>query len=245
MNPLRAILIDDEPDAIAYLVDLLRDFPEVNICATVSDPAKALETFSEHLPDLVFLDIQMPRKDGFEVLRELRQLSRPFYPVFITAFDKYAIEALRQAAFDYLLKPVSPDDLKATLGRVKSDMLRQDRESRIEALLSNLDRNRKLHFNTRTGFIIINSADILYIESDGNYSLFYLKDGKKEVVTMNLGTVEEHLPSGFHRISRFHIINTSFLIKVDRKKHVCTLFHDGTGHELPVNARNIRGLEGI
>jgi two-component system, LytTR family, response regulator len=243
MNPLRAILIDDEPDAIAYLLELLKDFPEVEVCATVNDSSLVMDAFSGCLPDIVFLDIQMPGKDGFEVLREIRQLNHAFYLVFITAFDKYAIEAVRQAAFDYLLKPVDPEELRATLARVKTYRLRNDHESRIENLLNNLDKNKKLRFNNRTGFIIVNSSDIIYIESDRNYSTLFLKDGKKEVVTMNLGNVEEMLPSTFYRISRFHIINTGFLVKVDRKKHLCALVTNGASYELPVNAKNIRGME--
>jgi two-component system LytT family response regulator len=172
-------------------------------------------------------------------------LNKPFYIVFTTAFDKYAIEAVKQAAFDYLLKPVDPEELATTITRLKANTLQKDYESRIENLLQNLDKNKKLRFNTRTGFIILNSEDIIYIESDRNYSTIFLKGNRKEVITMNLGTIETLLPGHFRRISRFHIINTEFIAQVDRKKRLCILTVDGVNHELPVNSKNIRGLEEV
>ena len=99
MNPIRAIIIDDEPDAIAYLEDLLRDHPDFEICSRLTDAGKVLVSVLDLQPDVIFLDIQMPGKDGIAIIRELRQLDQQVPVIFITAFDKYAIEALKHAAF--------------------------------------------------------------------------------------------------------------------------------------------------
>lgn len=243
MKRIRTIIVDDEPDAIAYLEDLVRDHPEVEIVERLTDASSVVNRILDLQPDLVFLDIQMPGRDGISVIRELRQLDLPVPVVFITAFDKYAIEALKHAAFDYLLKPVTPEELSESLTRFRAGMLKLDQAMKLEKLIERIDRHMKLRFNTRTGFIILDSNDVIYIESDRNYSTIFLTENRKEVITMNLGTIEELLPSHFKRISRFHIINTGFMAKVDRKKHLCILSVDGRDYELPVNHKNIRGLE--
>lgn len=245
MKPIRAIIVDDEPDAVAYLDDLLKGHPDVEVISRLTDAGHIISTVIDQQPDLLFLDIQMPGKDGIAIIRELRQLDQPVTVIFITAYDKYAIDALKHAAFDYLLKPVTPEELSQTLTRFKAGMIKKEQTTMLDRLIERMDISKKLRFNTRTGFIILNSNDIIYIESDRNYSTIFLTENRKEVITMNLGTIESLLPSSFRRISRFHIINTGFVAKIDRKKHLCILLVDGHNYELPVNHRNIRELEDL
>jgi len=242
---IRVIIVDDEQDAITYLEDLLKDLPEVEVCSSISDSYSAVSRILDIDPDLIFLDIQMPGKNGIEIIRELKQAGRSYHVVFITAFDKYAIEALKESAFDYLIKPASPEDIFTTITKFKIDRAKNDQDKKINQLIHYLDKNKKLRFNNRTGFIILNSADLIYIESDRNYSTLFLKDNRKEIITSNLGTLEDNLPSTFYRISRFHIINIDYLSRVDRKKHLCILSLDGTDYALPITSLYLKGLNNV
>lgn len=245
MKNIKAVIIDDEQDAIDYLKGLLSGFPEIEICAEISDTARAVNLILDHRPDVIFLDIQMPGKGGMDIIKELHHYDQDIPVIFTTAFDKYAIESLKHSAFDYLLKPVDPEELQLTFTRLKAATIRKANDKRMETLFHGLTLNKKLRFNTRTGFILINTSDIIYIESDRNYSTIYLKDGMKEVITTNIGTVKKILPLQFVRISRFHVINSEYLLKVDRKRKVCVLNNEESLYEFKTNSKMIKSFDNI
>ena len=176
-----------------------------------------------HNIDVLFLDIQMPVIDGFEVVEILRKHNQHPLIIFTTVFEEYAIKAIRYAAFDYLLKPVSVDDLNEAISRLKNSQAVHN-GSKIELLLAKLNQNKKLRFYTRTGFIVINSNDIIYCEADRNYTKIHLPHDHTEVVSMNLKSLNDILTmNNFFRAGRSLIINTDYLILLDRKKKICTL----------------------
>lgn len=243
MKPISAIIIDDEPDAINLLEDLLKDFDEIKITATADNVNTAFEVIKDQTPDLVFLDIQMPEQNGFELIKKLKTENLNHAIIFVTAYDQYAIQAVKHAAFDYLLKPVDRDELKEAIGRfrkVKQDDLRE----RLNCLLDKLERPQKIRFNVRTGYILIDPEEIVYCQADGNYTDIFLTTREKEIVTYNLSNVWKMFPEkNFFRISRFNIINLKFLTRVDRKSKTCELTAVGHTYRLPLPKKQMKELK--
>jgi len=241
---IRTIIIDDEEKAILNLVSLLKSFPKIKVVAQETGSANALETIDNYKPDLIFLDIHMPGKSGFEIAGELcREGCKPEI-IFVTAFDEYAIEAIRHAAFDYLLKPVKQEELAAAIDRLLVKQLQQDRGLQIKRLFELAENKGKLKISTTGGFTLINPADILYINADWNYAEIYYDSEKNELVTMNIGSLTELLPlMDFFRINRSTIINVAYLVKVSRKHRTAYMVKDGKEYTFKIPLLNIRKLE--
>ncbi|MBN2173512.1 MAG: response regulator transcription factor [Bacteroidales bacterium] len=223
MEKITAIIVDDEPEACDIIANLLADFSEIKVLSKESNVDSALKTIRQTSPDMIFLDIDMPKKDGFELIRELKEYKLTPTIIFVTAYNQYAIEAIKHAAFDYLVKPVDIDDLKETLDRYKIERKSVTSLDRIENLLQALQEG-KLKFNTRTGYIFINPAEIIYCEADGNYTDLYLTGDRKQTVTINIGRIETILPpTKFMKVNRSIIINKQFLFEINRKEKKCIL----------------------
>jgi len=222
---LKAVIIEDEIESRNLLQDLLKTNGHAKVIGSTTDPNKAVNLILSANPDIVFLDIKMPGKSGFDILDELQNLKSSYpYIVFVTAYDEFAIRAFEYAAFDYLLKPVEPKRLNDTIMRCLTNKI-SDRNQRTDLLLES---HKKLFFRNVSGIVIIDPEDILYIEADGNYSIFNLINSKSEIVTSLLHKVEEQLPhSSFFRISRSIIINTRFLKRINAKKSQCVLMVNG------------------
>jgi two-component system, LytTR family, response regulator len=245
-RPLTAIIVDDEKNAIAFLKKHLANIDFIKILGSFTNPKEAVDEIRSLKPDILFLDIQMPLKSGFEVTDEIRRMNNPPFIIFITSYEKFAIRAIKHAAFDYLLKPVNPEELLATLLRVlqTTDIETNEIEVKFDRLLQKLSTSKKLKFNTSTGFIIINSEDIVYLQASRNYCDIFFIDDRCETVTMNMNLVSETLPQAkFFRISRSNVINLDYLRKVERRNHTCQLRVEGETIELPVSPRNARLLE--
>lgn len=242
-KPVRTVIVDDESGAITTLESLLRIYSWIEVVGTISDSPKAASLLAEMDPDLVFMDIQMPVRNGFEVIREMSELTCSPNIIFVTAFDQYAIQAIRYAAFDYLLKPVNPAELDATLERLKT-AIKEETDGRMQKLVEKTQYQPKIKFNTSGGFILVNPLDIVYIKADWNYSELHLGPDRVELITQNIGTIYDLLPQeDFYRINRSTIINTAYLAKVSRKKRQAILFKEGTEFTFRIPLLNIRKLE--
>jgi len=217
------MLVDDEQEAIDYLSILLREnCPQTEIVATATQSSEALRKIFRFHPRLLFLDIKMDGKDGFELTADIQKDQHSPYIIFVTAYDRYAIDAFKANALDYLLKPVDPEELKRVVQKFLELYQKELDFSQVRKLLSS--ENSKLRFNTRTGYILIDPNHIVYCQSDGNYSDIILEDDSKKTVSYNLRALQQQLPEqSFKRISRFHIIHEKFLTEVDRSKHSCVL----------------------
>jgi two-component system LytT family response regulator len=224
-EPIISILIvDDEPEARDLLTMILDRIEGVLVIGTAESVNEAYQKTLSLKPGLILLDIQMPGKDGFELVRMINELQMDSGFVFVTAYDKYAIRAIRASAFDYLLKPVDPDELEMVIDRFREEYHRNNIHSRITELLTNLGKSKRIKVNTRTGFIIIDTDEILYCKAAGNYTEVYLVSGRKEIVTSNLGNfMDQVMEENFFRISRSVLINLSYLTQVDNKKGTCTI----------------------
>ena len=220
---IRVVIIDDMPDSIENLSRHLAEYNEIDILATGESVEKGFSLVIDHHPDIVFIDIEMPGKNGFELIKELRNINfKPTF-IFITAFNKYAIEAIKLAVFDYLLKPIDPCELKTTLSRYKINDSQKAFEKKIDLLLHLLVQP-KIQFNTVKGSIFIKLENIVYCEANGNYTYLYMLDDKKELISGNIGAIQKLLSSdNFVRISRTYIINKNLIKDINWRHNKCEL----------------------
>lgn len=230
------VIVDDEQDARAFIKLRLERYAHIEILALCEDADTALEAILLHKPDILFLDIQMPQKSGFDLLEDLRRTNSQISPrvIFTTAFDKYAIKAIKYAAFDYLLKPISKDEFHATMLNIAANS--EPLHQKLDKYLQYTHPDNKLRINTRTGYLLLNVNDIIYCTADGNYTNIILGKNKKEVATMNLGKTTKLLQKNpqFKRIGRSLLINSNYIYKVDRVKKVCVLEKEGDCFDVDV-----------
>lgn len=221
------LIVDDEPEARDLLDLLLRRVEAVGIAGMAENVDDAMDMVEERRPELILLDIQMPGKNGFELVSKLREKGIDAGYIFVTAYDEYAIRAIRESAFDYLLKPVDPEKLKGAINRFREEWKKRIINDRIDSLLSNLGIGKRLKLNIRTGFLVIDPREIVYCVADGNYTIMYLADERHEIISRNLGSIENELRSdGFFRASRSLLINLRYLTHVDNKACTCRLQSD-------------------
>lgn len=207
---LKAVIVDDEPKAIESLIWELSNFnQEVEVMASFSNPDEALTYLDSHTPDCLFLDVQMPTIGGFQFLEQLKNTD--FAVIITTAYDEYAIKALKHDAIDYLLKPIDSDDLRACIARIKKHSDRNVNSVKLERMLTTFNSQfdkKKITINTDGKLLFLDVDDIVYIESDGNYSTLHLQNQKKIVLTKKLKEVDAILPEHyFFRIHNSYIIN--------------------------------------
>lgn len=237
---LKAVVIDDESDSVQLLEKLTDDSKLARVIGSTTDPKNALNLILELKPDIIFLDIKMPEKSGFDILDELIGIKsiNPFI-VFTTAFDEFAVRAFEYAAFDYLLKPVDPQRLTATLLRCL-DNIKTGTNQPTDVMLKTY---RKLQFRNTSGIAFIDPAEIVWVKAGGNYSVFHLDNNKTETVTMLLGKVEEQLPSDtFYRTGRSDIINLDYLKKINTKQLQCVLVKNGIEFKCDISRDRIGEL---
>ena len=241
---IKIIIVDDEPEARELLETLLDEYPNIVVTAQAGSVDEALGFIATNPPDLIFLDIHMPGKNGFELAIALRNLKIKSDIIFVTAYDQYAIQAVKHAAFDYLLKPINEEELKEAITRFQSEKTKPDVSEKIEVLYSTLNGFSRLKYNTRSGFIFINIHEIIYLEADGNYSTIFLLNGKNETITQSLGQIEEELPAAeFFRVNRSVIINLKFLTRVHRRNKLCHISTSTLDAEFTITPEQIKILE--
>lgn len=236
MTKITTFILDDEPRAVEYLVSLLQDIPDVSVVGSSSNSVNALEEVLHLKPDILFLDYSMPQLNGFAFYDALVEKGYCPVTVYVTAYDNQAINACHRSAFDYLLKPVTGEDLVALITRYNTS---RAFKPTVNSLVC-----KKLKFNLRTGFVLIDPREIAFCGAEGNYTDIFLIDGRKITITLTLGKVAELLPdSQIFRINRSFIINIRFLASVDRKFQKAILMYGGRTWEVSINASQTRELE--
>lgn len=216
MERLKTILIDDELPSLQNLEQKLNEFcPDIEVIAVEQKPEDAIRLIELHHPDVIFLDIEMPRINGFKLLEEIKEID--FDIVFTTAYNHYAIDAIRISAFDYLVKPIAVRDLQSCVDRLIRSQHKQTPE-KLDVLRQSLSdsrsQNDKITIVTNEGVDFYEISNIIRIESSSNYSKIYFKDGKSILVTKLLKDFEEILtPYRFYRIHNSHLINLSYIKK--------------------------------
>ncbi len=232
--------MDDESIAIRRIEEVLEAVPEIMITGSYTDPVQALLAIRQDPPDLLFLDIQMPGLTGFDIVKSLRQWDISIHVVFVTAYDEFAIEAIRHEAFGYLLKPLSPGEIRETVDRLKRHLDLHHKSDRIDQILARME-GSKIPISDRSGVSFFDPRKILWVEAGGNYSTLYM-NGKSHLVTRQIGAMEELLAKhGFVRSSRSVLINVRYLVRIDRRQRICILENDGATWELPISEERMRG----
>jgi len=231
MEKLRAILIDDELNSLQNLQQKLEGFcPDVAIIALTQKPEEGIVLIRQHQPDVVFLDIEMPRMSGFRMLEQLGDYD--FDIIFTTAYNHYSIDAIRISAFDYLVKPIGIEELQHAVERLSKSLHRQTKE-KIDILKKSLNDSHsqedKIAISTSEGIEFIPIKNIIHIESKSNYSKIFLTDNKSMMVTKILKDFEEMLlPYNFYRVHNSHLINLTYIQKYVRSEGGHVMLQDGT-----------------
>ncbi|MEA1876948.1 MAG: LytTR family DNA-binding domain-containing protein [Bacteroidota bacterium] len=231
----KCVIVDDEPKAISVLSSLISGISELNLLASFSDPCEALSQIEDLNPDLLFVDIEMPQKNGFELVDSIRLMGLDPKIIFTTGYDQFAVKAIKQQAYDYLLKPVTRSEILEVLSRSKHDNNKNGEKSKV--------RSGRLRFNTLNGFFVVEIEQVVYIKADGNYSEMHMRNGSRKLITSNLARIEALLDSKvFCRIGRSLIVNTDYLTQVNRRKGLCILKTGDTDVALPISRKWIRKL---
>lgn len=215
MTLLRAIIVDDETAAREKIAFLLTRYcaDTVQVVAECGDGEEALAAIGAHRPDLLFLDVEMPRMTGFDLLRKVE---RPTFDViFTTAYDHYAIKAIKFSAIDYLLKPIDIDQVKEAIARVQEKRAKGGATERVAQLMENTRPGAaisSISIPGKDGFVMVRIEDIIWCEAVNYYTVFHLTGRRELVATRTLKDFEEMLePSGFARIHHSHLINLAHL----------------------------------
>jgi two-component system, LytTR family, response regulator len=217
------MIVDDEQGAVEFLTSLLREnCPFLKLVATANSSEDAIKQFYKTRPDLVFMDIEVDQMNGFDIINEICVEKQSPHFIFVTGYNRYAVEAFKTNAIGYLLKPVDKVDLIQVVGRFTTNKETELQQEKVWQFIR--DYSGKIRFNTATGFILLHPEEILWCEADHNYTNIYISIEKPVLVSVNLAVVEEKLPStGFQRISRSILINARYLAAVHRRNKTCTL----------------------
>ena len=215
MNKWKVVIVDDEEkstDIISYMLE--KYCPEFEIVSVINNPREAVQYLEATPPDLLFLDIQMPELDGFQVLDALTAID--FKVIFVTAFDEFALKAFKYYALDYILKPIEVDELK----KLTKHLLSQDQSSynksdflKIFQEMTNKEpQKNQLAVPTSNGVVFMLFEDIVRLEADSNYSYLHKSDGTKVYAAKTLKYFENLLPSDkFFRPHQSHIVNLEYM----------------------------------
>lgn len=217
---MKAVIIDDEADSRQILASYLNKYcPDVEVCGFGENVATGLAAIKTHKPDVIFLDIEMPYGNGFDLLDQVGQVT--FETIFVTAFSNYAIQALNQSAAYYLLKPINIDELVKAVEKIKLEQAHSKTSAHAQLLLDNLrhSNQQKIMLPTMEGFEIVAIQSILYCEAEDNFTRFYLDVGTPLLICKTLKYFEEILNSHrFVRIHRSYLINPDYVVRYSKGK---------------------------
>lgn len=215
---LNAVLIDDDQSNLSALSEKLsRHCPEVNICARCENALEGKAAIDQLKPDIVFLDIEMPVMNGFVMLQQLSY--RDFELIFVTAYDHYAINAIRYSALDYLVKPVDVDELKSAITRAANNRKASSAQLQLELLLEHiqLKQLKRISVPTAEGLQFLNVDEIIYLEASNNYTTIFMASNAKYLVARTLKDFEDMLADTiFFRIHHSALINLNYVEKYIR-----------------------------
>lgn len=238
---IEAVIIDDEPKNVKILRNMLTEFcPQVLLLGDADNAKTGFALITEKKPNLVFLDIEMPYGNGFDLLNALGPVD--FEVIFVSAFDKYLLQAFKYAALDFLLKPVNIDELKAAVANAEKRIERSSVNQQIGLLLENFRKPspllQKIAIPTTDGFDFISIESIMRCEAQGAYTEIYVKGNRKILVSKPLKDYELLLPEEvFFRIHNSHLINLNFIKKYSKGRGGFVELEDGTVIEVAVRRK--------
>ncbi|MCF8372500.1 MAG: LytTR family DNA-binding domain-containing protein [Bacteroidales bacterium] len=249
MKRYQALIVDDEKKLRTSLELLLAKVcPEINICGSADSANKAREMLKSCEVDFIFLDISMPKEDGFAFLRSISKEN--YAVIFTTAYEEYAIQAIRASAIDYLLKPINANELKGAVAKAilhheerrskteAKEIYRESLENLQELMKSGQEKITKITVPDQFGFRVVNVDDLMYLEADSNYTNLHFQGQNKIVASRSLGEFEKILLNPeFFKIHRSTIINLNFLKAYSSYEGDFAVLTDGT--ELSISRRKL------
>jgi len=215
---LKTLIIDDEPESLQAVTNQIKTFcPQLKILASCDSAASGIEAINLHQPDLIFLDIEMPGMTGLEMLRTFNEIK--FGVIFITAYNKYAMDAIKLSALDYILKPMDTVELMNAVKKAEEKFSREKTMKRFQVMLDLMEgrtspeekkQSHTIALPTLDAIIYVQLDEIVNIEAHQNYCKFHFVDRPAILISKNIGTYEESLvPFNFMRVHRSHIVNLS------------------------------------
>jgi two-component system LytT family response regulator len=228
---IKAIIIDDEKNALEVLeMQLNRFCKDVTVVAACDGGIKGIAAIKKHDPDLVFLDIEMPHKNGFDVLNETKGMN--YDVIFTTAYDQFAIKAFKFSALDYLLKPVDILELQDAVEKVKNKKENGGLDEKIKTLFQQLQPQKltdKIALPVGDAMQFIQPDEIIRCESESNYTYIFLSNGKKITMAKTLKEVEENISgSPFFRVHQSHLVNMNHISRYMKGDNAYIIMKDGT-----------------
>jgi two-component system LytT family response regulator len=225
----KVLIIDDEKRIRDFVKRMIDSFGfDVEVFTDGENVETGIAAIKSLKPDIVFLDIQMPDGTGFDLLNQVGE--KTFELIFITAFQEYAIMAIKFSALDYILKPIDAEELKTALQNALDTIDFKKEETQYEALSHNLNTNqkRKLVLKTQESVHVVDLNEIIRCEADKNYTFFYLNSGKKILVSRTLKDFELLLSNhGFFRVQQSHLINIEYIDRYDKSEGGSVIMKDG------------------
>lgn len=229
MEMKKILIIDDEKRIRDFVKRMIDSFDlNVEVFTDGENVETGIAAIKSLKPDIVFLDIQMPDGTGFDLLNQVGE--KTFELIFITAFQEYAIMAIKFSALDYILKPIDAEELKTALQNALDTIDFKKEETQYEALSHNLNTNqkRKLVLKTQESVHVVDLNEIIRCEADKNYTFFYLNSGKKILVSRTLKDFELLLSNhGFFRVQQSHLINIEYIDRYDKSEGGSVIMKDG------------------
>jgi len=233
---IKAVIVDDELSAVKSLTWEVETFCQgIEICDSFTDPIEAISAINYLKPDCVFLDIEMPEMDGFQLLNSLKY--REFDLIITTAFDNYAIRAFKESAIDYLLKPIDTDDLLKSVAKIKTNKEQNLLGFELKKVLQSIipkSNQAKISIPLAGKTIFVSQEDIIYCKSDGNYCKIYFKNGKSEMLSKKIKDVQEIMNDPvFFRVHNSYLVNINYIKEFVKSDGQYLVLENGTS--IPVS----------
>lgn len=241
MDKLKAIIVEDELASRETLTSyLIKYCPNVELIDEADSVKSGLEVIKKHKPDVVFLDIEMPFGNAFDLLEQIEKVD--FEVVFVTAYSNYAIQALNMSASYYILKPISIDELVKAVDKITQGRIEQEMPVYSKVLLENIQavnkHNHKIVLPQLNGFDVVKISDIIRCQANDNFTEFYLTNGTKKLISRTLKFYEDLLKDfDFVRVHKSHLINMQYVVKYLKGKGGQVEMTDGSVVDVSVNQK--------
>lgn len=233
-SKISCLLVDDDPAALSELSNKIKLIHQYSLLGTFTDPFDFQLAAATNNPDVLFLDIDMPKKNGIDLAISLRELNLSSKIIFVSNYSDFALRAIPVHPYDYLIKPVTSQDLTELASKLIRDRNGDQKPTG----------STKIRFNTNNGFLLLESGKIMAIEAEGNYSLATMDNGDSHLFCSSLKNIERKISnSDLIRVSRSLLLNVSYLKSVDRRNLSCTLQSEFFEKTLNIQKVAIRKIE--
>lgn len=242
-SQFKIVIVDDEPEARSLLKSLLLEIQNVSVVGEADNAEAALYKIVEHYPNLVLMDINMPGKSGMELIELLKSRNVDVPVVLVSAHEKYAVQAIRNQIYDFLLKPISKEDLSNLVEKYRRLNKKDFLPGKLMEVLGSIKEDTKIRINSRHSYILINPSEIVYCMAEDGYTVIHLKSGKTEVSNTSLTHIESRVSKqNFHRLGRAVLINLEYVRSVNKGTDSVLLEHNSEKWEVFASHRSIKDL---